>query len=429
MSILIKQVIHNGAPCDVFIEGNRFKKIAPSIDCAADQILDGHHKAILPAFYNTHNHAAMTSMRGYADDIDLFPWLKNHIWPFEACITSDDVYHCTRLAILEMIRGGTVFFNDMYWFSTSTLRAVEEMGLRAAIGHLFIETSPGVIHEGNLRENEALEAMRKKASSRITVTYAPHAIYTVSGKTLCHVAEKAKAENGFIHIHASETEWEVSNSHKEHGMSPIAWLDRCGMLGPKTILAHCVHLSVEDIALIHERGCIIAHNPISNLKLASGRFRFQEVIEESKCKITLGTDGVASNNNLSMLDTMKFAALSAKDQSRKATVAPAHVIFDAATIKGAEAFGIQAGAIAEGRLADAILVDLCQPSMVPRHHLISNIVYAADTACIDTLICDGRLLMHNRIIPGEQEIIEAAQCSIAGILERLNQEHGKRKGL
>jgi 5-methylthioadenosine/S-adenosylhomocysteine deaminase len=429
MSILIKQVIHNGAPCDVLIEGNRFKKIAPHIDCVADQILDGRHKAILPAFYNTHNHAAMTSMRGYADDIDLFPWLKNHIWPFEACITSEDVYHCTRLAILEMIRGGTVFFNDMYWFSTSTVRAVEEMGIRAAIGRLFIESSPGVILDGNLKENEALEALASSASSRITLTYAPHAIYTVSGKTLCMISERAKAENAFIHIHASETEREVSNSHKDHGMSPIAWLDRCGMLGPKTILAHCVHLAVEDINLIRERGCIIAHNPISNLKLASGRFRFQEVIEESKCRITLGTDGVASNNNLSMLDTMKFAALSAKDQSRNATVAPAHVIFDTATLKGAEAFNIQAGTIAERRLADAILVDLCQPAMVPNHHLISNMVYAADTSCIDSVLCDGRLLMHNRIIPGEQDIIEAAQRAIAGILERLNQEHRKREGL
>jgi 5-methylthioadenosine/S-adenosylhomocysteine deaminase len=429
MSILIQQVIHNGAPCDIFIEGNRFKKIAPHIDCAAKQVLDGRRKAILPAFYNTHNHAAMTSMRGYADDIDLFPWLKNHIWPFEACITSEDVYHCTKLAIVEMIRGGTVFFNDMYWFSTSTVRAVEEMGLRAAVGRLFIESSPGVVLEGNIQENAALEAMASSASSRITLTYAPHAIYTVSGKTLCMISEQAKANNSFIHIHASETEREVSNSHKEHGMSPIAWLDRCGMLGPKTILAHCVHLSVEDINLIRERGCIIAHNPISNLKLASGRFRFQEVIEDSGCKITLGTDGVASNNNLSMLDTMKFAALSAKDQSRKATVAPAHVIFDAATLKGAEAFNIRAGAIAEGQLADALLVDLRQPTMVPNHHLISNMVYAADTACIDTVLCDGRLLMHNKIIPGEAEIIDAAQQATTGILERLNLQHRKHERL
>ncbi len=420
MSILIKHVTLNGALSDIFIEGNSFKTIAPHIACSADCILDGTGKAIIPAFYNAHNHAAMTSMRGYADDIDLFPWLKNHIWPFESCITEEDVYHCTRLAILEMIRGGTVFFNDMYWFSAATIRAVEEMGMRAAVGRLFIESTPGVILEQNRVENERLAAMKPSLSSRVVLTYAPHAIYTVSGKTLSTVAEEAKAGNDFIHIHASETEREVANCHKEHGMSPIAWLNACGMLGPRTILAHCVHLSADDIALIRENECIIAHNPASNYKLASGRFRFHDVVHEAGCYITIGTDGVASNNNLSMMEAMKFAALSAKEQSKHATVAPANMIFDCATRKGAEAFRIHAGVIEEGFLADAILVDLYRPCMVPNHHLISNMVYAADTSCVDTVICDGRILMADKMIPGERDIIEAAKQSIGGILGRLS---------
>ncbi|MEI6647026.1 MAG: amidohydrolase [bacterium] len=419
MSILIQHVTLNGVLCDVYIQDNRFKTIAPHISCRADTILDGEGKAILPAFYNTHNHAAMTSMRGYADDIDLFPWLKNHIWPFEACITEEDVYHCTRLAILEMIRGGTVFFNDMYWFSAATIRAVEDMGIRAAVGRLFIESSPGVILEQNRRENERLEAMKTSLSSRVMLTYAPHAIYTVSGKTLSMIAEQAKAGNDFIHIHASETELEVANSHKDHGLSPIAWLDRCGILGPRTILAHCVHLSADDITLIRQRECIIAHNPTSNHKLASGRFRFHDVVQEAGCHVTIGTDGVASNNNLSMLEAMKFAALSAKDQSNRATVAPANMIFDCATRKGAEAFSIHAGVIEEGRLADALLVDLYHPTLVPNHHLVSNMVYAADTSCIDTVICDGRILMTNKVIPGERDMIKAAQYAIEQILGRL----------
>jgi len=419
MSILIKHVTLNGVLCDVYIENNRFKTIAAHIKCEADSTINGEGKAILPAFYNTHNHAAMTSMRGYADDIDLFPWLKNHIWPFESCITEEDVYQCSRLAILEMIRGGTVFFNDMYWFSVATVRAVEEMGIRAAVGRLFIESSPGIILDQNTRENERLEAMEASLSSRVILTYAPHAIYTVSGKTLSKVAEQAKAGHDFIHIHASETELEVANCFKDHGMSPIAWLDTCGMLGPRTILAHCVHLSIEDIALIRQRECIIAHNPTSNHKLASGRFRFHDVVQDAGCHATIGTDGVASNNNLSMLEAMKFAALSAKDQSKKATVAPANLIFDCATRNGAEAFNIHAGVIEEGRLADALLVDLYHPTMVPNHHLISNMVYAADTSCIDTVICDGRILMANKVIPGERDVIVAAQQSIAGILGRL----------
>lgn len=420
MSILIKHVTLNGGLYDILIEGNRFKTIKPNISAPADVTVDGAGKAILPPFYNTHSHAAMTSMRGYADDIDLFPWLKNHIWPFEACITEADVYHCTRLAILEMIRGGTVFFNDMYWFSTATIRAVEEMGIRAAVGRLFIEASPGVVLEQNRRENEMLDALKPSLSSRVTLTYAPHAIYTVSGKTLCEVAEQAKAESAFIHIHASETEREVANSYKDHGMSPIAWLDACAMLGPRTLLAHCVHLSPEDILLIRQRECIIAHNPTSNQKLASGRFRFHDVVQEAGCHTTIGTDGVASNNNLSMLEAMKFAALSAKDESKMATVAPANLIFDCATRNGAEAFNIHAGVIEEGRLADAVLIDLYQPSMVPNHHLISNMVYAADTSCIDTVICDGRILMANSVIPGEREMIDKAKHAIEGILSRLS---------
>ena len=422
MSILIKQVTLNGSPYDVFIEGNRFKTIKPHISGTADVVLDGEGKAMLPPFYNTHSHAAMTSMRGYADDIDLFPWLKNHIWPFEACITEEDVYHCTRLAILEMIHGGTVFFNDMYWFAASTIRAVEEMGLRAAVGRLFIERSPGVILEQNQAENKMLEALKPSLSSRITLTYAPHAIYTVSGQTLSLIAEQAKASSDFIHIHASETELEVANCYKEHGLSPIAWLDTCGMLGPRTILAHCVHLSTDDISLIRQRECIIAHNPTSNHKLASGRFRFHDVVQEAGCHTTIGTDGVASNNNLSMIEAMKFAALSAKDQSEKATVAPANLIFDCATRKGAEAFGLHAGVIEEGRLADAVLVDLYRPFMVPNHHLISNMVYAADTSCVDTVICDGRILMANKIIPGEREMIDQAKRAIDGILSRLTKK-------
>jgi len=410
-TLLIQQALLNGTPHDILIEGNRFTSIAPRLDVTAERTIDGTGKAIVPPFYNTHTHAAMTSMRGYADDIELFAWLQNHIWPAEKNITAEDVYHFSRLAILEMIRTGTVFFNDMYWYALSTIRAVKEMGVRAAIGRMFIESSPGVVTERNIRENDALDALMPSLPDRIQLTFAPHAIYTVSGQTLRAVAEEARAKNAFIHVHASETQAEVADSMKAHNMTPIAYLDTCGMLTPKTILAHAIHLTQDDITRIRDRGCVIAHNPCSNFKLASGQFRFHEVAEQNGCRVTLGTDGVASNNNLSMLEEMKFAALSAKGESRLPTAAPAKTVFDCATRHGAEAFGIDAGVIAGGKLADALLIDLQHPLMVPCHNLISNLVYAADSSCIDTVICDGRVLMENKIIPNARDILEAVSST------------------
>ena len=418
-TLLIRQVLLDGAPRDVLIEGSRFKAIAPRLDVPAARTIDGRGKAIVPPFYNTHTHAAMTSMRGFADDIELFAWLQKHIWPFEEHITADDVYHFSRLAILEMIRTGTVFFNDMYWYAQSTIRAAEEMGVRAAVGRMFIEASPGVVTARNIAENAALEALRPGLSSRVQLTFAPHAIYTVSGQTLRAVAEEARAKGDYIHTHASETRQEVQDSLNAHGMTPIAWLDACGMLTPKTVLAHAVHLTPDDITLIRACGCILAHMPCSNLKLTSGQFRFHEVAEQRGCRVTLGTDGVASNNNLSMLEEMKFAALSGKGEAHLPTAAPAKAVFDCATRHGAEAFGIDAGVIAEGKLADALLIDLCHPLMVPCHNLISNLVYSADSACIDTVICDGRVLMENKTVPNERDIIAAAQDTCRNLVGRL----------
>ncbi|MCL2105006.1 MAG: amidohydrolase [Kiritimatiellaeota bacterium] len=418
-TLLIQHILLDGEPRDILIEGSRFKSIAPRLDTVAAHTIDGSGMAIVPPFYNTHTHAAMTSMRGYADDIELFAWLQNHIWPAEKHITPDDVYHFSRLAILEMIRTGTVFFNDMYWHALATVRAVEEMGVRAAIGRMFIESSPGVVTERNARENAALEALRPTLSGRIQLTFAPHAIYTVSGQTLRTISEEARAKDAFIHIHASETEAEVADCIKAHGMTPVAWLDACGMLTPKTILAHAIHLTTDDIARIRDCRCVIAHMPCSNFKLASGQFRFHEVAEQNGCCVTIGTDGCASNNNLSMLDEMKFAALSAKGEARLPTAAPAKMVFDCATRHGAEAFGIDAGVIAEGKLADALLIDLRYPLMAPCHNLISNLVYSADSSCIDTVICDGRVLMENKAIPSERDIIAAAQDACRSLFERL----------
>jgi 5-methylthioadenosine/S-adenosylhomocysteine deaminase len=404
--LLLRQVLLDNKNVDVLIAGNRFAQIAPSIAATNEtELIDGTGYAIVPPFYNTHGHAAMTLFRGFADDIELFPWLHKYIWPAEKLLTPDDVACASRLAIVEMIRSGTVFFNDMYWYQAIVAQVAHEMGMRAAIGRFFIEESPGKVHPLCLQQTEELETIAPSLDPRIQITYAPHAIYTVSGTTLKRIAAKAKETGQIIHIHAAETLTECEQCQKEHQMTPIAWIDACGLLGSNTILAHGVHLTKDDIARIRDSGASIAHMPVSNAKLCSGIFRFHDVATLGGCRVTIGTDGCASNNNLSMFDEIKMAALSSKITHCSFTAAPAAAIWDAATRQGAAAFNINAGVIAPGYLADALLIALKHPAMVPNYNLTANLVYAADPSVVDTVICDGQILMRHRKIPGEEEIV------------------------
>lgn len=420
-SLLIRNARLNGKTTDALIIDGIFKTIAPNIPAPEGiEVLDAKGKILAPAFYNTHTHSAMTLFRGYADDMELFTWLNNYIWPVEAHLTPEDVYIGTQLAIVEMIRSGTVFFNDMYWDPAATLRAADDMGMRAMVGRMYIEESPGVISQQNVKASRELEETweASAAKDRVQLTYAPHAIYTVSEITLKRIAEEAKVTGNYIHIHASETKKEVDDCMKANGISPIAVLDRCGILTPKTVLAHCVHLSTEDIELIKKRGCIIAHMPNSNYKLCSGALKFKQIYQDVGCRLTIGTDGCASNNNLSMFDEMKLAALSAKLTSGDPSAGAASDILRITTEESAKAFGIHGGVIAEGYVGDAILLNPELPCMVPESHLDANIVYSADTSCVDSVICDGKILMKDQKIEGEKEIIEAARKTATQLFSR-----------
>ena len=407
--LLLKNVVLNGALTDIAISGKRFEKISPGLEATGYEVIDGKGRfAVLPPFYNTHNHAAMTLLRGYADDMELFTWLNNYIWPAEAKLTGEDIYDGTRLAVLEMIKSGTVFFADMYWHQADTVRAVKEMGIRASIGMLFICDGEGNLLERNREGNRKLLELAGEFPEEITLSCAPHAVYTVSEKVLREVAQTAQENDLMIHIHASETRREVEECIAQHNMTPIGWLDHLGLLSEKTLLAHCTHLTAEDIGLIAERRSVIAHMPVSNMKLCSGSFDLMAAVN-GDCRVTIGTDGCSSNNNLSMLEEMKFAALLAKQVTNDPEAGKDTLIFDLATRCGAEAFGIDAGVIAEGKLADAVLVDLDNPLMVGNYNLIANMVYSADSSVIDTVICGGKVLMRDRHMPGEQEIIERAR--------------------
>ncbi len=412
-TLLLRNTRLDGVATDVWIENGRFARIAPVIDAPAERVIDAGGKLLVPAFYNAHSHAAMTLLRGYADDLPLQPWLQEYIWPAEARLTPDDVYHGTRLAILEMLRTGTVFFNDMYWHPQAALRAVEDMGVRAGLGRLFIEERPGTVREPCRTANALLEDAYRRSSARdrVMLSYAPHAVYTVSGTTLRAVAEQAADSDALLHIHASETRHEVEECLRSTGLTPVAWLDACGVLGPRTVLAHGVHLTPDDIARIRDRGAVVAHMPCSNLKLTSGLFDYEAVVERGGCRVALGTDGCASNNNLSMFEEMKFAALCAKSRSGNPTCGKDTDVLRLATRGGAEAFGLRAGMVAEGFEADALLLDPDHPLLVPEHNLAANLVYSADSACVHTVLCAGRVVLDAGHVEDEAQILAAARAS------------------
>jgi len=401
--ILIKNILLNDQKTHIRIEGNHFAEIGINADKQpADIIIDGEGKAIIPPFYNGHTHAAMTLLRGYADDMPLFEWLHDHIWVAEAKITPQDVYAGSRLAILEMIKSGTVFFSDMYWYIEETIRAAEEMGIRAAIGVTFMDR----LSEKKIRQN--FDFLRQwKSRELVQLTVAPHAIYTANETLLRQCAEIARELNLVFHIHLSETEQEVRDCIAAHGTTPVRWLDAIGVLSPNVVAAHVIHVDDEEITILKERGVTVVHNPTSNMKLSSGHFRTKEMLQ-SGCRVALGTDGCSSNNNLDMRESMKFASLFAKCNYSPETLT-VQEIFQWATVNGAEAFGLNAGIIAEGKLADALLIDLNNERLVPGYHLLSDWVYAADSRCIDTVICNGRILMQNGHVENEEEIIFEAR--------------------
>ena len=390
-TLLLKNVWLDGAVTHVLIEGNRFKKIGAAAEMPADEVLDAEGMALLPPFYNTHTHAAMSLLRGYADDMPLQKWLQDYIWPFENKMTAADIREGSRLAVREMIRTGTVFFSDMYFDIEETIRVVQEYGIRAAIGVTFVESHT------KSQQAEKLEMLRswsRPADDLITLTVAPHAIYTVGPDMLVRCAATAR-ELGFkLHIHLSETRTEVEDCIREHGTTPVRYLDSLGVLGDNVIAAHVVHVDEEEAAMLAARGVTVSHCPCSNMKLASGIFPYK-LLHDAGCRITLGTDGDSSNNNLDMREEMKFAALLAKVSSGDPEILPAGEALAMATRNGAEAFGIDAGIIEEGRLADALLVDLRDERMQPLHNLASNWVYAAGSDCIDTVICNGKILMRH----------------------------------
>ncbi|MCR4620288.1 MAG: amidohydrolase [Paludibacteraceae bacterium] len=349
------------------------------------------------AFYNWHCHAAMTLLRGYGDNMPLQEWLQNKIWPREAKLTPEDIYWSSRLALIEMIKSGTVGFCDMYWMDEETERAVNESGMRALIG-VFVLSA---MDEKTL--DEKFERLAEKSEQNGLVRYciAPHAIYTCEERLLTRCVKASEKYNVPLHMHLSETRQEVEECKRAHGgLTPVEYSERLGLLTERSIMAHCVHLSDSDIDILAKSGARCVHNPCSNMKLGSGTMRWQAMIDKD-VRVVLGTDGVSSNNNLSMFDEMKVAALQQSLVNGVMSV-NAKDVYDAATVP-----------LWEGCENDRIYIKRDSAQMLPENDWYSNMVYGADTSVVTKVVCDGKTLMENGKVEGEEEVYNYFQSKKA----------------
>ncbi len=412
--ILLRNVFWDGKTCDILVDNNKIVKIADKISTSVDEEIDCTDKAILPSFCNTHTHASMMFLRGIGEDKNLFDWLNQDIFPREAKLKPEHFYPLSRYAILEMIKTGTTCFTDMYFEVPETIKAVQEMGLRAIIpypGMDFFDEK-----EAEKRVQRATQFLAEPfQNTRIKKALYCHAIYTCSQKLIQEFSELAKKYDTYLQIHVSETQKEINDCIQKYGCRPVELLYKWGIMGPKTLFAHAVHLNDDEIQLVKKTGTVLAHCPTSNLKLGSGQMDLQKYLDAG-VKVSLGTDGVASNNSLSMISEMKLAALSAKNKADSVLAAKVDDIFQIASQNGFEAFGIEAGEIKEGKLADFILLDMNNQFLLPNNNLKSNMIYAADSSCITDVFCDGKPVMRNKIIPYEAEIISDFKKVYADLL-------------
>lgn len=377
--------------------------LSPEQIAAADAgervMLDNH--VLMPGLVNLHGHSAMTLLRGMADDKALMDWLQNHIWPAEGKHVSDQfVFDGALLAMGEMFRSGTTTINDMYFFHDAMARAGLQAGMRTFVGCSILEfpTAYGQNADDYIAKGLA-DAANYQGNELITFTLAPHAPYTVSDDTFRKVVALADEHDMLIHCHIHETQDEVNGGMAEHGVRPLARLDKLGMLSPRLIAAHMVHLTDEEIALCAERGVAIAHNPTSNMKLASGIAPVQKLLDAG-VTVGIGTDGAASNNKLDMLSETRMGALLAKVGTLNPVAVPAATAIRMATQQGANALhiGDKVGSVTVGKQADLIAVDLAQIETSPSFDPISHIVYAAGREQVSHVWVNGRKVLSERAL-------------------------------
>lgn len=384
-----------------------------------DKRIDANNYLMIPGFINTHTHAAMTLLRGYADDLPLMEWLENKIWPMEAKLNDEKIYWGTKLAIVEMIKSGTTTFVDMYFSMNHVAQAVEETGIRAVLSRGKIGVAPNA--EIALEESiDFIKNWHKKADGRVTCMFGPHAPYTCPPEYLKRIVALAGDLDVGINIHVAETNSEIADIKNQCGATPVALLEEIGLFERDVLAAHCVHLTEDDMNILKKYNVGVAHNPESNMKLASGIAPVPEMLEKG-ITVALGTDGASSNNNLDMLQEMRSAAFLHKVNKMDTTIIPAYTALEMATLNGAKALKMneEIGQIKVGMKADMILINNNSAHMTPQYDAVANIVYSAQASDVDTVIINGNIIMENRVLNNidEDEIIKECRRIVKELQE------------
>lgn len=384
---------------DLLIEDGVIRRVGRVTDeeaAGAVEFARGSHYALLPGYVNTHTHVAMALLRDYGGDQPLDTWLNKYIWPAEARLSDEDVYWGSCLGMLEMLASGTTCFMEMYDHLDAIAEAVRDAGMRAVLSRGSVGMNDP--EKNGIAENDAAFTRWHGAEAdRIRVWYGPHAPNTCPGEYIQEMVAHARERGTGVHIHVAETKPEFDLIQERYGMTPVAWLDSLGVLDVPTLAAHSVWLTDEDIAIYAKHSVAAAHNPISNLKLASGLCRVED-LEHAGVVVGLGTDGASSNNIMSMHRELQVAALIHKIRAYDAEAVGAHDVLRMATIQGAKALRWQdaIGSLEEGKRADLVLYRLDAPWNVPHHDVVSNIAYAAQQSDIDSVFVQGECLYKHR---------------------------------
>lgn len=394
-------ILENGG---LMIEGDRIVEVGDGTELSAKypdaDLLTEEHGLIMPGLVNTHTHAAMSCFRGLVDDLPLMQWLQEYIFPREAQLSGEIVYHSSLLSICEMIKSGTTSFCDMYLFASDVARAAEESGMRAWVGEVLYDfPSPNY---GDLENGFSyMDTLFAEYENHelLTITVNPHAVYTCSPELLTRLGKVARERNAVYHIHLSENRDEVEICRQRYGCSPVKHLEQLGLLNDRVLAAHCVQLCDDEIALLVKKGVKVAHCQESNMKLASGTAPVVKMLEAGVC-VGIGTDGSASNNDVDMFGEMNTVAKIHKVARMDPTAMNAATTLRAATMGGAGTLRVETiiGSLEPGKKADVIVLDLNKPHLTPIYNPVSHLVYAARGGDVVHSIINGQLVMRNRKI-------------------------------
>ncbi|MGB9716432.1 MAG: amidohydrolase family protein [Thermodesulfovibrionales bacterium] len=409
------KIINNGAIAirdskilDVGTKNEIFRKYT------AKNIINGDGKAVFPGLINTHTHAAMVYFRGIADDLPLREWLENHIWPAEnRWLSPEFITDAVELACLEMLKGGVTTYNDMYFYEDSAARITKKIGMRAVLGVGILDFPTKSASTSDEYFSNAESFIRDwKGDELIVPCIAPHALYTCNSDTLKRVRKVADSMDVLIHIHLSETKWEAEEIKKRHNMDPVEYLEDMAFLDERVIAAHCVWLTDREIEILAKRNVGVSHCIESNLKLSSGIAPVVRMLKAG-VKVSFGTDGAASNNDLNILSEMSTAAKVHKAYSEDPTVLDAKTVLLMATRWGAEVLGLGSitGSIEKGKSADLVIVNLRKPHLMPIYNIYSHIVYSMMSSDIERVMVNGKIVINGGklMTADESEILYKAE--------------------